>query len=330
MVDVSSLLDRLADASIFFSFDASGYRRHEKRFRAEDLAVDMSGKVCLVTGASSGLGLATSAALARLGATVHLLCRSAERGSAAAETIAREVPGAKLLVDQVDLTSRASIRAFVDRFAERRVDVLIHNAGILPPKREEVEGGLELTFATHVMGPFLLTTLLLPRLFASPRARVLWVSSGGMYTKKLALDDVAWKSRSYDGVLAYAETKRMQVILSELWAAKLAGSRVVVHAMHPGWADTPGVQTSLTSFSRVMHGRLRTPAQGADTVVWLAASPTIPASSGRFWFDRREASTHLLPGTREAEGERARLWDSAAHAAGLSAAEVEAAIRARA
>jgi dehydrogenase/reductase SDR family protein 12 len=108
--------------------------------------------------------------------------------------------------------------------------------------------------------------------------------------------------------VAYAETKRAQVVLSELWAEALRNTSVVVNAMHPGWAETPSVKTSLPRFHRVTRKILRTPAEGADTVVWLAASPRARESSGRFFFDREERRTHLLPFTRESEQERRDLW----------------------
>jgi dehydrogenase/reductase SDR family protein 12 len=167
---------------------------------------------------------------------------------------------------------------------------------------------MELTFATHVVGPHLLTRLLRGRLEQSSDARVVWVSSGGMYTRRLNLEDPDWKRRDFDGVIAYAETKRAQVVLAELWAEELGGSSVVVNAMHPGWADTPSVKSSLPRFHELTRNLLRTPAEGADTVVWLAACPRACEWSGRFFFDRKQRRTHLLPFTREAERERRALW----------------------
>jgi NAD(P)-dependent dehydrogenase (short-subunit alcohol dehydrogenase family) len=130
-----------------------------------------------------------------------------------------------------------------------------------------------------------------------------------MYTRRLALDDPGFAGRPYDGVVAYAETKRAQVVLAELWAERLAGTSVVVNAMHPGWADTPAVRSSLPRFHRVMRHVLRTPAEGADTVVWLVASPRGREHTGRFFFDRKPRATHLLPFTRESEAERRALWE---------------------
>jgi NAD(P)-dependent dehydrogenase (short-subunit alcohol dehydrogenase family) len=129
-----------------------------------------------------------------------------------------------------------------------------------------------------------------------------------MYTRRLNLEDPNWTGRDYDGVLAYAETKRAQVVLAELWAEELRGSSVVVNAMHPGWADTPSVKSSLPRFHRLTRSILRTPAEGADTVVWLAASVPARGWTGRFFFDREPRRTHLLPFTREPSEERGALW----------------------
>jgi NAD(P)-dependent dehydrogenase (short-subunit alcohol dehydrogenase family) len=129
-----------------------------------------------------------------------------------------------------------------------------------------------------------------------------------MYTRRLNLEDTNWTERDYDGVTAYAETKRAQVVLAELWAEEMRGSSVVVNAMHPGWADTPSVKSSLPRFHRVTRNILRTPAEGADTVVWLAACPRTRQWTGRFFFDRAERSTHLLPFTTESKEDRRALW----------------------
>ena len=313
-----SLLDRLADASIYFSFDRSGFRRHQKSFRAEDLEVDLDGKRCLVTGANSGLGLAAAHALARLGAEVRLLCRSEERGRIAERDVRAASGNDRVHLELVDLASPASIRDFVERWGERPADVLINNAGVLPEERVETEDGLELTWATNVVGPFLLTWKLIPSLRRAPAARVINVSSGGMYSQRLDLRDVGWRDKPFDGVVAYARTKRAEVVLTELWAERLAETAVTVNSMHPGWADTPGVQKSLPRFWRFTRNRLRSPREGADTIVWLAACERIAARSGKFWFDRRAVSTHLLPGTRERSGDRERLWRMVREQAGLS------------
>ena len=300
-------ISRLLDASIILSFDRTGYRRHAAVFDPTDLQVDLTGRVCLVTGANSGIGFETSLALAARGANVWMLCRNRERGLAAVRDVRARAKSRRVHLGVVDVSNAASVRRFVHSLKAPVVDVIVHNAGVLPDQRTESTDGHELTFATHVLGPWLLTTLLLPRLRKSRDARVVFVSSGGMYTQALSLSDWQWRKRPYDGVAAYAQTKRMQVVLAELLAAELEDSGICVNAMHPGWADTPAVRTSLPRFWNVTRRVLRTPAEGADTVVWLAASPAARGQTGRFWFDRQARSTHLLPWTRERSQERQAL-----------------------
>ena len=313
---VAAIRDAILDRSIVWSFDRSGFLRHARRFRAEDVDVDLTGRVCLVTGANSGIGRAAATALASRRADIYLLCRDRARGEEAVNAIRRETGNKRVYLEVVDVSHLASVRAFVERYTSPRVDVLIHNAGVLPATRQETPEGLELTLATNVIGPFLLTHLLHAKLAAAGGARVIFVSSGGMYAQRLSLDDLQWTQRPFDGVTAYAQTKRMQVILTELLARRWSRARIAVHCMHPGWADTPAVRSSIPRFYRVMRNRLRTPEEGADTVVWLAvARARIP--SGRFWLDRVPQPTHLLPFTVEEPRDRARLWRTCERLAGL-------------
>jgi len=314
---VNAFIDWVLDRTILFSFDRSGFLRHARSFRPSDVAVNLAGRVCLVTGANSGIGRAAATALAARGAEVWLLCRDRGRGEDAVTSIRTMTGNRCVHLEVVDVSHLAAVRAFTARFAPRRVDVLIHNAGVLPATREESEEGLELTLATNVIGPFLLTHLLHGKLAAAAGARVVFVSSGGMYAQRLSLDDLDWTQRPFDGVAAYAQTKRMQVILTELMARRWARAGIAVHAMHPGWADTPSVRRSIPRFWRVMRTRLRTPEQGADTLVWLALAPRTALASGQFWLDRTPQPTHLLPFTVEARRDRARLWRLCTRLAGL-------------
>ena len=311
--------DRLLDRSILFSFDRSGYLRHSRKFRSEDLEVDLRGRSLLVTGANSGLGQATANALAGLGGEVWMLCRSQERGRRARDGIRQATGNDDVHLETVDLADPGSIRRTARRFADRRLDVLIHNAGLLPNERQITPEGLELTFAVHVVGPLLLTRLLLPSLLRSPDPRVLLVSSGGMYGVPLDLAAMLDPPEPYDGVKAYARTKRAQVVLNELLAERLGPAGIACNAMHPGWAATPGVERSLPRFQRLLGSRLRTPEEGADTIVWLAACREAAFSSGRFWFDRRQVPTHLGPWTRGRPEEREKLWSTACRLAGIEA-----------
>ena len=139
-----------------------------------------------------------------------------------------------------------------------------------------------------------------------------------MYSQRLRADDLQYLRGEYKPTTGYARTKRAQVVLSELWARELREDAVVVHAMHPGWADTPGIATSLPGFRRLTRPILRTNEQGADTVVWLAAADAPLRSTGRFWHDRRERPTHRLPRTATSREDGARLWEACERLTGLS------------
>jgi len=312
-----SLLDDVLDRTVVAGFTSLGYRIRSRGWSASALP-RMDGKVVLVTGASSGLGLAAAEGFARLGATVWLVVRSRERGEQARLRIAERCGNGDLHVGLCDLSELESVRRFAEHFRDQasRLDVLVNNAGVMTEAREVSADGIELTFATNVVGPFLLTNLLMPLLEKSAPARIINVSSGGMYTQKLRVDDLQSELGEFDGPKAYARTKRAEVILTEIWAEQLAGTGVVVHSMHPGWADTPGVRSSLPRFYAVTRPLLRTPAQGADTIVWLGAATEPGLSSGRLWHDRRPRSTNWLPSTRETRQERERLLAECARLSG--------------
>jgi len=303
----SSLLDTALDLSVLGGYTSVGYRIRSHGWTP---LPRMEGKVVLITGATSGLGLAAADGYARLGATVWLAVRNRERGEDARTRILEHLGEADVHLGLCDLSRLESVRQFAERFAAEapRLDVLVNNAGVLTQEREVSADGIELTLATNVIGPFLLTQLLIGVLERSAPSRIVNVSSGGMYTQKLRADDLQSEQEDFDGPTVYARTKRAEVVLTEMWAQRLAGTGVTVHAMHPGWADTAGVRSSLPRFYRVTRPLLRSPYQGADTIVWLGAAAEPAETSGGFWHDRRRRPTHLLPGTRETEEERGRLW----------------------
>jgi NAD(P)-dependent dehydrogenase (short-subunit alcohol dehydrogenase family) len=308
-MDDTSVLDRVLDAAVLPGYTNIGYRLRRPTWTDEDLA-RMDGRVVLVTGATSGLGLATATGLARLGAGVRLLVRDAARGERARAEVVQRTGSTDVDVMLCDLGDLGAVRRAAEAFAARepRLDVLVHNAGVLPAQRTVTADGLELTFATNVAAPFLLTKALLGPLRRSAPSRIVTVSSGGMYTQRVRVDDLQMERGEFDGTVAYARAKRAQVVLTEMWAQRLESSGVVVHAMHPGWTDTPGLRSSLPAFHRLTRPVLRTPEQGADTIVWLAAAAEPGRSTGGFWHDRRRRPTHRVPWTRESDADRDALW----------------------
>lgn len=282
----------------------------------------LAGRVVVITGATSGLGLEAAWAFARMGATVEIIARNAAKAEATCVGIRQATGNPKLGFVVADTGHLAALRRAALDLVERRpaIHVLIHNAGALDDLRQTSPQGIELTVASQVVGPFLLTGLLLPALRAGAPARVLWVSSGGMYSEPLSVDRLEMSAGDYKGTTAYARAKRAQVTLAELWAKRLAADRISVHSLHPGWADTPGVARSLPRFRRVVGPLLRTPAEGADTLIWLAVDDGAPLQeSGRFWLDRRPRPLHRLASTRRSDTpeERERLWSWAVKKSGL-------------
>jgi dehydrogenase/reductase SDR family member 12 len=272
----------------------------------------LDGQTVVITGATAGIGYAAAVALSRSGAAVHLLARDQGRAEQAQHRITTASGSAAVSYGLADLEDLNSVRAFAHQFrvTHDRLDVLIHNAGAIHPQFRTDDAGTERTILGQVTGPFLLTRLLMPALLAGAPSRVITVSSGGMYTQRLDPATLQLPPSRYRGVTAYARAKRAQVALSGEWARRLAGTGVAFHAMHPGWVDTPGIAAALPAFYRLTRPILRSPEQGADTIVWLATAPAERLGSGQFWHDRRPRPEHLLPGTREKDPATVRkLWD---------------------
>ena len=318
------LVDAALDRLVVPGYSRLGYTVRRAGWSALPTGC-LSGRTILVTGAGGGLGAATVRGLVALGARVEMVVRNPERGEETAAAVRADHPGAAVDVAACDVSSLADVRRYAAEVRDREAAVhgLVHNAGVMPPERTETAEGHETALATHVLGPFLLTRELRPvlRAGASPTApsRVVFVSSGGMYTAALHIDDPEFRQGTYSGGAAYARTKRMQVVLAELLADDLAGDGTVVHSMHPGWADTPGVASSMPGFHRVTGPLLRTEAQGADTVVWLQAAAEPGHSTGVFWHDRAPRPTHYLPRGGESPQARAALWTLCVDATGVGA-----------
>lgn len=296
----ANLIDQVVVPIVPLSFGAPGLRLRQRSFTELER---IDGRRVVITGANSGIGRAATEALVRRGAHVTMVCRDPERAKAARAELGAATGRPDLLaIELCDVSRLGDVAQLAARLPDP-IDVVIHNAGVLPLERHDTSDGFELTWATHVVGPHLLTRLLRPRL--SPTARIVWVSSGGMYLAPLVAP--ATVPDPYDGVRAYAFTKRAQVVLAELWAEHDPRGPCVV-AMHPGWVDTGAVRTSLPRFYALTRALLREPAGGADTLDWLAACPSELLRNGGFYFDRRQRPTHVVPWQRDRAELREELW----------------------
>jgi len=272
----------------------------------EPLRADLSGKTCLVTGASAGIGLATARDLARLGARVVMAVRNPDKGERARRSIV-DATGGEVETAVVDVASRESIRAFARELAARhpKLDVLVNNAGIWSERKKAGPDGIELVWATNVLGYFQVTERLRPLLEAAGKARVVNVASqlaGG-----LDLADVEFVRRPWSGRAAYAQSKQADRMLTWALTRRLEGTGVTANAMHPGFVASEifGKGGGPISLAASIYSKLRgrRPEEGADTVVWLAANPEVEGRSGLFWIDRQERQCRF----RDEAGEEA-LW----------------------
>jgi len=313
-------LDWLLELSIVGSFSRGGYVVRQRLYAWDEPARDaLAGRTVLITGPTSGLGRATAEAMAAMGARVVLVGRSAERLGAVRDELSERYGEDRFPIVVADMSSLESVREAVAQvlISEPRLDVLIDNAGAINAERRVTDDGMEATFATMVAGPFVLIDGLLPLLEASGDGRVINVVSGGMYAQPLPLDDLQFERGTYDGTRAYARAKRASTALMREWARRYRG-RVRFDAMHPGWADTPGLAESLPGFYGFMRPFLRSPAEGADTISWLASEAPSERPFGRLYLDRRARPFDRVRATRLSAAERQRLWDDLARLVGLA------------
>ena len=312
---MSDIFSSLLDTAIVPGFSRFGFLARSRINHWDQVSsYDLSGKVVVITGPTSGLGKECVRILAPTGAQLVLVARNKEKCQDVISSIRNICTGPEpmcVVAEMGDLPSvgRAA-REIATHFAQ--VFAIVHNAGALLNSREVSPQGIEQTVASHVLGPHLLTTVLLPNLIAT-QGRVVTVSSGGMYSAELPNIDgkrtLEMRPDIYNGSKQYAIAKRAQVTLNEIWATKERA--VHFDSMHPGWADTPGVQESIPAFRRITKPILRSAQQGADTIAWLAAVQPIPGPSGAFWSDREVRSIHKLPMTRRSDTAQARtnLWN---------------------
>jgi NAD(P)-dependent dehydrogenase (short-subunit alcohol dehydrogenase family) len=280
----------------------------------------MRGRRVLITGPTSGVGKEIALQLAALEAELILACRDLKKGKATAAEITRRSGSTRVVVMQVDTSSQRSIREFAKEFRRRyrRLDVLINNAagnrGTLP-KVNSVDG-IELTFATNVLGYFLLMQELLPVLQKSASARILNVVSA--YASDLDLEDLQFERRRFESFRAYAQSKACDRMLTWALARRLDGSGLTVNAMTPGLITETGLyRNAAPDLVKRLSGYSggRTSAQGADTAVWLASSPELDGVSGKFFEDREELACEFR--NKRAEEKLWRICEGLVNKTGL-------------
>jgi len=275
---------------------------------------DLTGRVCLVTGASNGIGLETAAALAGMGASVIMHARDARRGEAALAEVRRRYPDGDVRLMLADLASLAEVRQLAAdiRSHHDRLPVLVNNAGAYNTTRSTTRDGFETTFAVNHLAHFLLTRELLPLLRASAPARIINVSSNAHRIGRLDFDDLN-AVRGYGGMRAYGTSKLANILFTYELARRLDGAGVTANAVHPGSVATgfalnngPLMRGAFRVFHVVGRPFFLTPAQGADTVIYLASSPEVEGITGRYWVKRRPVRSSAASYDDEAAR---RLWD---------------------
>ena len=279
----------------------------------------MNDKICIVTGASSGIGRVAAETLAQLGATVLIVCRNREKGESTRVEILRKHKNAKVELFLAELSSQKEVRGLADAIKARyrHIDVLVNNAGAINPERILTIDGMETTFAVNHLAHFLLTNLIVDQLKAAPAARVINVSSQAHRYGKIYFDDLTLE-KGFNPMSSYVQSKLANVLFTYELARKLSNTGVSVNALHPG-----GVRTN---FGRNLGGGLsfifksfgifmRSPRKGAETMIWLACSPDVGGITGKYFFDKRDIRSSAISYDREIAR---KLWDVSAHLTGLS------------
>lgn len=279
---------------------------------------NMDGRVCLITGANSGIGKAAAAELVKMGATLVIVCRNREKGEAALVEIRKQGDKSSVELMIADLSSSQAVRQLADEFRRKysRLNVLINNAGLFNLRRHVTADGYEVTFATNYLSPFLLTNLLLDELEASAPSRVINVSSIAHYSGHIDFYDLN-AGKGYSGFKAYSQSKLALILFTRQLAKKLEGTGVAVYSLHPGavatniWSRPAGPVGFITAVPKLF---MASPKKGAETVVYLATFPNPEGASGEYYEKKR-----VKKSSRESydSGVAERLWNTSMRLTGL-------------
>ena len=304
------IFDTLLDASIIYSFDQRGFLRHQRSyFDPSDIVPESAkGKNIVITGGTGGIGRAVVQQAVKLGMNIWLCCRNPQKAQFLKEELLQEgMKEENWHVINLDLGDLQSISEACFQLSDHKIDILVHNAGILPTSSKiTTVYGNEVEDATivNLITPYVLTKKLSLQKSITKNTRVIWVSSGGMYPVKLNLALLQSPMPRFDGVQLYAQSKRAEVILAQEFCTEH-----ISLSMHPGWVNTEGVQNSIPRFYEWSQNNLRSPEQGADSIVWLAVVDERKLQNGGFCFDRRFKNPYSLPFTKETPAQRRALLD---------------------
>lgn len=303
------IVDTLLEATVVGGHTTIGF---DARRRLESwgppVDIDLTGKTYVVTGATSGIGRASAIMLARAGATIRSASRSSDKAARAEEQLRNVAANSAISVDHVDLSRPDQAMAWADQLHREhdRLDGLLHVAGAYFDSHTVTDDGIEANAAIYVLAPFVLTSALADLLCRADDGRIVTVSSSGAYAARFTVDALEPDPDSYRPLSAYARAKRAQIALTHAWAERF-GPTVAVHAMTPGWCDTPLVRQGLPRFGAFFDPVLRNPEQGADTAAWLACRPTHELGTDGLWRDRTRRWEHRLPHTFGGDDTEA-LW----------------------
>ncbi len=273
----------ILDKSVVFSFDKTGYLRHKAKFKEDLSQKTLANKISLVTGGTSGIGGEVSKELSSLGSKVFVTGRNKQKGNYFEKTNLNVSFHALDMANWTDL----------DDFCKNSdcYDYIVLNAGGMPEKLVLNDFDLEHQCASQLLGHYFLIYLLSEYGKINKNARIIWVSSGGMYLKKLDVDSL-FLNQEYDKVATYANVKRAQITLVEEICKQDRWKNFQIITMHPGWVATTGLKDSLPGLSSMMKNRLRDLEEGADTIIWLLLTK-VNLKSGGFYFDRKITSPYL-------------------------------------
>jgi len=285
--------------------------------RTEENTVRLDGKVAVVTGGSSGIGQYTALELARMGATVIITARNPERLAATGKWLKSQLPGATIEIEPVDFAALTSVRAMAARIAARhpRLDILVNNAGLVMARRTVTVDGFEAILQINHLAPFLLTALLLPALKAADTARIVNVASNASVHSTIDFNDLQLE-RGWGPMRVYGRSKLMNIMFTVALAGRLKGTGITVNALHPGFVGSRIANKgwAIDWLWALVKLFVLTPAQGAETAVYLASSPAVEGVTGGYFYKKKPIQANALA---HDTGAVERLWQISAEMTGI-------------